>query len=862
MFTRSKTITLMACLIFFTASGQKEATVTALSDKNQIIKGESVKDELRNRNEYQISLTQEALKQTFLFTVAEISSAPTPTGHAMANKIVFFEKKANSIFMFESLTGKLSTNSVETKVLLAEFPITKETKKKVQFDFKSGMKLFFEKRSMFASEGGAADTGDTVFKITDSFIDSVQVRGKYIFIEQIVRVDSMTSSGTSKNFSRHLKYTLSSYKKNEKFPSKVSNGQQKVGYFEVHPVLEAGTGKSTVHVMKFDIAKPVTYYLTRNIPTEYQQAVKDGILYWNNVFGKEVMKVETLPEGVSAHEPGYHIAQWLHWDTAGFAYANMMADPLTGETLQAHIYMTSVFGKGGLKRAKLYLRKYHAQEKKSSNETHTHGLKLKGFESANICHYDLNKSMADLADIVKKVEESAESDQEKEKIFLRFSQDYVRQVVAHEIGHTVGLRHNFAGSLKTTLNPQNYNKISKEFFMTGDLKEGTIPGGTVMDYTPSMISSMLGAHIRLKREGLSYDKQAIQFGYTKTDASDIDFDVFCTDGDRAKNIYKDCLIWDMFKNPIHSKVFDIQQLVPNFAFTLVNKFSFLDPDLKEEPKINTDVAKKDNITKIQEVILKPAVDAKTQINNNLQALLELTGEKSQFIKIRKEFGTDIGVFEQAEIFKKTAEYKNTSLSNVGGISKNLISPLMPIETNTKLTMKLVNDLKVSFEKQLAKTYPKATSEELTLVKSKINKYFDRFEKEALVTMLKHLNGHVFIFKEEGFGKQIKVLADKILFTESDAIVGTSNNGMVVKRPLFSFVSGKKDLRAEAAQLVGHDFYPWSPSYMRNQKKFKMELHTKHKVQIEAILNTTSEGELSNELFDWLVFEKKRLNKLK
>ena len=56
--------------------------------------------------------------------------------------------------MFESLDGKLSTDSVETRVLLAEFPITKEQNGYITFDFKKGMKLVFQKRSMFISDAG------------------------------------------------------------------------------------------------------------------------------------------------------------------------------------------------------------------------------------------------------------------------------------------------------------------------------------------------------------------------------------------------------------------------------------------------------------------------------------------------------------------------------------------------------------------------------------------------------------------------------------------------------------------------------------------------------------------------------------
>lgn len=882
MSTKLLSVFMVSAALGLSACGKKQVETRTvevtkpLSSENPIIAGEKVaptsieksnfKELTDNpRSVYQITLKEEALKQTFLLTVAEVSGPPTPTGHALANKIVFFEKKGGSLFMFESLDGKLSTDSVETRVLLAEFPVVKDQNGYVTFDFKKGIKLVFEKGSYFVSDAGKPDSGDQVYKITDSYIKTVELRGKYIFIDQIVRIDTPAAAGKpANNFSRQLKYTLSTYKKNPNFKSKESNGQKKVGYFEVHPIIEAGTGKSTVNVMKFDINKPITYHVSSNVPAEYVAAVNEGILYWNRVFGKEVLKVATLPKGVSVHEPNFNIVQWLHWDTAGFAYANMMGDPLTGETLQSHVYMTSVFGKGGLKRAKAYLRRYKAMAKTKVEEEKSHGLMIAGFESAHVCGFDYERSMTDLASIIKSTEDAANKDGEtteaqKEEIFLRFAKDYVTEVVAHEVGHTLGLRHNFAGSLKTNIAPKLYDTVAKVYFLTGNLIPGMIPGGTVMDYTPSMIASMLGAHIRLGRPALSYDKQAIEFGYTEKTAAEIDFDTFCTDTHRGLGIYQDCKVWDQFANPVDGAAFDMNNAVPFKAFSMANAFAFLDPNHKDEEE--TEETKLSNLDRIEAMKLDPRADAAKILKDNYVPLLAMTTEKTEFIDLRNDY-TTVGSLEEDEYLEKTRTFQAASIEKNGGLSKLFTSPLSRVEVNGKPAVKIAAELSSAFKTQFSKLYKEATAEELKAVDEKMTPYFEVFEKEIALQMLKHLNGHNFAVKEAGFGKAIAAAASSIIFSKSDDLVGTSSNGVEIKEYLFQYAKKGFDLRMEAAKVVGRDFFSFSPSYMRGQSKLVKEMKLKYSNEMDSVIVNTTEEELSDEVFDWYIFEKKRMGSLR
>src|SRR5208283_4961321 len=91
-------------------------------------------------------------------------------------------------------------------------------------------------------------------------------------------------------------------------------------------------------------------------PPDYVEAVKDGILYWNRAFGKDLIQANRAPEGVTAPDAKLNIIQWVPWDNAGFAYADVLLDPLTGESAHGQAYITSVFGFLGKSRARALLR--------------------------------------------------------------------------------------------------------------------------------------------------------------------------------------------------------------------------------------------------------------------------------------------------------------------------------------------------------------------------------------------------------------------------------------------------------------------------------------------------------------------------
>jgi hypothetical protein len=848
-------LVLISALLAISCGNKKESlTPEPLSPTNPIIAGTQTP---LNSNAYNITLKDEALKQKFLMSVAEIEGAPAPAGSAFANKIVSFEVKGKSVFMFEELDGQLASDTLATHALLAEFPIVAKGPGFVTFDFKEGMNHVFYRSSMYASDIAAGDEdGDAaqVFKIVQSYINKVELRGRHIFIDQFVRLETLSDEGNARNISTHLKYTFSTYFPNQAFKPRASNGQKQVGYFEAHPVTTAGSGETIVPIMAFSQTGQITFSLSRNIPAEYQEAVTSGVLYWNQVFGREFIKVDTLPEGISVHEPGYNIVQWLEWDTAGFAYADMQGDPLTGETLQAHVYMTSVFGKGGYTRAKALYKQLLASTESAEPAPHNHRLSLRGWNHATLCRYHTAKSRTEaLGAMIAQVEKTAEllskekqlptTEEEREIIFKRYANDYVRQVVAHEVGHTLGLRHNFAGTLSSNLSPKNYEASVRTYFLTGELPHDLVPVGTVMDYTPGTIASMTGAWIRSHLGSLPYDKEAIEWGYAEKQPDPKSFVPFCTDSHRAKGNLHDCKVWDTFPQTIEGAYREYRMVLESLALKLVLPFEFI-----QNKTPSSDIS-----AKIKKVQLRPKADVQALLKDGLAPFVAMLSPEAEFVSIRRQYSETLDASEERDYASHLSTYVTGAAQELGG-SFSLALEILAFKDGKPQTR---TEIETLFSRSFKNLISNANEEEKALVLELLKNYLDTFERELLMQTSKLLAKTKLRVRDDKLSTLLSQIADTAIFAKSTSVLGTTEAGTEILRPLYQYGRGKDDLRSNVLALVANDFAPQYPSLNRELARVREQLGEKHKQEVKLLLGEATADDLSNELYDFLFFEIER-----
>ena len=95
-----------------------------------------------------------------------------------------------------------------------------------------------------------------------------------------------------------------------------------------------------------DAVEPIVYYLDRGTPEPIRSALLDGARWWNQAYEaagyRNAFKVELLPEGADNMDVRYNIIQWVHRSTRGWSYGGSVRDPRTGEIIKGQVTLGSL----------------------------------------------------------------------------------------------------------------------------------------------------------------------------------------------------------------------------------------------------------------------------------------------------------------------------------------------------------------------------------------------------------------------------------------------------------------------------------------------------------------------------------------
>ena len=229
---------------------------------------------------------------------------------------------------------------------------------------------------------------------------------------------------------------------------------------------------------------PIRYYVDRGAPEPVRTALVEGARWWDQAFqaagwAKGTFIVDLLPEDADPMDARYNIIQWVHRYTRGWSYGSAIADPRTGEIIKGNVTL------GSLRARQDYL-----------------------IAEALLSPYGNSAS--------------ATAGGAADNPMLQMVLARIRQLSAHETGHTLGLAHNFAASTITQ-------------------------SDSVMDYPHPYLTldnngRIDASHAYAVNIG-DWDKVAIDYGYrefgshTSVEEQRVALDKILSDADRAGQIF-------------------------------------------------------------------------------------------------------------------------------------------------------------------------------------------------------------------------------------------------------------------------------------------------------------------------------------
>lgn len=158
--------------------------------------------------------------------------------------------------------------------------------------------------------------------------------------------------------------------------------------------------------------EPIIYYLDPGTPEPVRSALLDGARWWNQAYEaigfKDAFQVKMLPEDSDPMDCRYNVIQWVHRSTRGWSYGASVVDPRTGEIIKGHVSLGS--------------------------------LRIR--QDFMIAQALMNKPFA-------------KSDDNYQPM-LDMALARIRQLSAHEVGHTIGFAHNFAASANNRASVMDY----------------------------------------------------------------------------------------------------------------------------------------------------------------------------------------------------------------------------------------------------------------------------------------------------------------------------------------------------------------------------------------------------------------------
>jgi len=260
--------------------------------------------------------------------------------------------------------------------------------------------------------------------------------------------------------------------------------------------------------------QPIVFWLENTVPVEYRDAIREGILLWNKAFErigfKDAIEVKQQPDNADwdPADVRYSTIRWFAgYPDPGFAQGPSRVNPLTGEVYDADIRFDAGMTRFFRREINEYVNPVGMpwlDEQRRPFLAPWHNGPTEFCDIMQGAVWDAEFAF-DLLMARGMDPQSPEAE--------KFIHDYLVEIAAHEVGHTLGLRHNFRASTIHTLEQAQDAALTE--------KEGLT--GSVMDYIPTNISAHGQRQGQYHQTTLGpYDYWAIEYAYKPIAASTAD----------------------------------------------------------------------------------------------------------------------------------------------------------------------------------------------------------------------------------------------------------------------------------------------------------------------------------------------------
>jgi Met-zincin/Domain of unknown function (DUF5117)/Domain of unknown function (DUF5118) len=520
----------------------------------------------KEKNKVYLEIKPEQLNKNFLTTAtleSGIGEGGIYSGMPLQDFLFYFQRVNNNLqFVVRNVNFRTREGDPQARSLARSFsdsvlyniPIKSINAERKTLLIDLGDLLLTDIAGLSSSLGVAASGEQSYFGNTKAFPQNIEIESVMNFIgggggrgAKESGLPTFDTLADSRGFTLRIHYSMSQLPDNNYRPR---IADERVGYFiTAYQDLSSDDRNDPFmrYINRWNLEKldpnaaiskpkkPIVFWIDNAVPLEYRDAIKQGVLMWNQAFLQagfaDAIQVQQMPDDAKwdPSDIRYNTIRWINTVDGYFAMGPSRVNPLTGEILDADILVDASFVRALKNDYRQIVQPNQAQSQNRTSITalmqnrmlcsNGTGTKDKFQAPAFLGHisrlageYDLcygmeaanqfafgRMSMTLLPDI--------QPTSEQVKTYIN---QYLRLIIAHEVGHTLGLRHNFRGS--NLLKPEDMNN-------TGVTNKRGLTA-SVMDYIPPNIApkgvkqgnyfpTMVGP----------YDDWAIKYGYTPIPAA-------------------------------------------------------------------------------------------------------------------------------------------------------------------------------------------------------------------------------------------------------------------------------------------------------------------------------------------------------